>query len=104
MKKILLLLGKIVLVIMALIGVMLAGVGYVNWTAERKAKAFCDGIAMGSDISLVLEKAKTEKVFIDDSPPYNFYFFGFVFDKAVCEVSVDANRKVVSKVSEMEYD
>jgi hypothetical protein len=104
MKKILLLLGQIALVIVALIGVMLAGVGYVNWAAEKRAKVFCDGIAMGSDISLVLEKAKTQKVFLDDSPPYNFYFFGFVFDKAVCEVSVDANRKVVSKVSEMEYD
>jgi hypothetical protein len=74
MKRTLLLLGKLALVTVALIGVMLAGVGYVNSAAERKAKAFCDDIAMGSDISLVLEKAKTQKVFLDDSPPYNLLF------------------------------
>lgn len=104
MRKIALLFGKISLVIVALFGVMVACVGYVNWAAERKAKAFCDDIAVGSDISLALDKAKKQEVFHDDSPPYNFYFFGVVFDKAVCEVTVDANRKVVSKVSEMEYD
>jgi hypothetical protein len=103
-KKIVLLFGKVALVIVALLGAMVACVSYMNWAAERKAKAFCDGIAVGSDIALVLERAKQQEVFHDDSPPYNFYFFGFVFDKAVCEVSVDANRKVISKVSEMEYD
>jgi hypothetical protein len=104
MKRILLLLGKIALVIVALFGVMVACVSYVNWAAERKAKAFCDDIAIGSDISQALEKAKKRDVFHDDTPPYNFYFFGVVFDKAVCEVSVDANRKVISKASNMEYD
>jgi hypothetical protein len=104
MKKILLLLGKIALVIVALFGAMVACVSYVNWAAERKAKAFCDDIPVGSDISLAIEKAKIHDVFHSDSPPYNFYFFGVVFDKAVCEVSVDSNRKVISKISEMEYD
>jgi hypothetical protein len=31
-------------------------------------------------------------------------FPGLVFDNAVCEVSIDRNRKVTAKYSEMEYD
>jgi len=99
-----LLVGKVALGIVVAFAAMVACVSYVNWAAERKAKAFCDNIAVGSDISLALEKAKKQEIFHSDFPPYNFYFWGVVFDKAVCEVSVDANRKVVSKVAEMEYD
>jgi len=35
---------------------------------------------------------------------YTFYFSGFIFDKAVCEVAVDKQGKVISKKTEMEYD
>jgi hypothetical protein len=104
LKKMVLLVGKLTLGIVAALGAMVACVSYINWSAERKATKFCDEIEIGSDVSLAIEKAKQKKIFHSDFPPYNFYFWGIVFDKAVCEVSVDHNRKVTAKHSEMEYD
>lgn len=104
MKKIILLFGKIAVVSVAMFGLLLACLFYPNWSAEREAKAFCDEIAIGSDVSLAVERAKEKRIFFGDFQGYTFYFPGLVFDKAVCEVSVDANRKVISKASIMEYD
>jgi hypothetical protein len=98
------LIGKVAVVIVAVLGTPVACVYYLNWSAERKAKAFCDDVAIGSDISLAIEKAKDKKLLYGDYQGYTFYFPGMVFDKAVCEVSIDPSRKVTSKHSEMEYD
>jgi hypothetical protein len=77
---------------------------YLNWHVERRAREFCDEIAIGSDISTATARAKERKVFWGSAGGYTFYFPGFAFDKAVCAVSVDQGGKVVSKHSEMEYD
>jgi len=89
MKKLVFLFGKVAFVIAAALGAIVACVGYLNWSAERKAKAFCDDIAVGSDISLAIEKAKDKKLLYGDSRGYTFYFPGLVFDEAVCEESID---------------
>ena len=104
LKKAVLLVGKVALGIVVAFAAMVACVSYINWSAERKATKFCADIAIGSDISDATKKIKDKTLYYGDSQGYTFYFWGVVFDKAVCEVSVDANRKVVSKVSEMEYD
>jgi hypothetical protein len=72
--------------------------------AERRAHEFCDAIAIGSDISTAVAKAKAEDVFWGSVQGYTFYFPATLFDKAVCEVTVDREGKVVSKEAEMEYD
>ena len=103
-KKIVFLVGKVALGLAVAFGAMVACVFYIDWAAERKAKIFCEEIAIGSDISDALGKVKDKKDFYGDSQQYTFYFWGLVFDKAVCEVSVDSERKVTAKHSEMEYD
>ena len=103
-KKVVFAVGKVVLVIVVVLGAMVAGVFYVNWAAERNARKFCDAIAIGSDISIATQKVKDKSLYYGDSQGYTFYFWGVVFDKAVCEVSIDQNRKVTAKHSEMEYD
>jgi hypothetical protein len=104
LKKPVFVLFKIAAVLLACYGALIGGVWYVNWLAERRARAFCDEVAIGSDIFPILDNAKRQKIDYSDFPPYTFYFFGMVFDKAVCTVEIDSNRKVTSKNTEMEYD
>lgn len=72
--------------------------------AERKAHAFCGAIAVGSDISIAVARAKDEGVFWGSKQGYTFYFPATPFDKAVCEVTVDQEGKVATKGTEMEFD
>ena len=90
--------------IVAVVGTAVACTAYLDWSAERQAKAFCNDVPIGSDISLAVERAKDKKLLYGDYRRYTFYFPGMVFDKAVCEIWIDPNRKVTSKHSEMEYD
>jgi hypothetical protein len=90
-------------------GVIAGGVAYLNWSAERRARAFCEEIALGSDVSLAVANAKGRKILQGSNPvgsvtEYSFYFPGTMFDKAVCRAEVDRNEKVVSKGADMEYD
>ena len=103
-KKLVFLLGEIAFIIVAALGAILACISYPNWSAEGEAREFCEKSDIGSDISLATERAKDKKLLYGDSRGCTFYFPGLVFDKAVCEVSVDSNRKVTAKHSEMEYD
>jgi hypothetical protein len=102
-RKIVYTILAIVSIPVVLIAALFALVIYINWSAERKAAAFCNDIAIGSEIALAVDKAKRQKVFYGTGSDYTFYFFGFVFDKAVCTVSV-TDGKATSKASEMEYD
>ena len=102
--KVVLLVGKVALGIVIALGAIVAPISYLNWSAERNARKFCDAIAIDSDISVATQKVKDKKLYYGDSQGYTFYFWGMVFDKAVCEVSLDQNRKVTAKHSEMEYD
>jgi hypothetical protein len=77
---------------------------YLNWSAEKKANAFCADIVIGSDISLATQKANRLGISFGSYKGYTFYFPGTMFTKAICSVSVDQAGKVVSKAYEMEYD
>jgi hypothetical protein len=104
-RKILYTILAIVSIPVILLAALFAYVTYVNWSSERRATAFCGEIEIGSDVSRVVDKAKSRSIFYgSDANSYTFYFFGFVFDKAVCDVSVTADGKVKSKAAEMEYD
>jgi hypothetical protein len=103
-KKFVFLVGKVALGLLDAFGAMVACVFYINWSAERNARKLCDAIEIGSDISVATQKVKDKRLDYGDSQGYTFYFWGMVFDKAVCEVSIDQNRKVTAKHSEMEYD
>lgn len=88
----------------AIVVVFVGCVAYVNWSAEKRAREFCSRIPVGSDISSATSKANDGKILWGSASGYTFYFSGFIFDKAVCEVSVDKAGKVISKNTEMEYD
>ena len=88
------------------LGAMVSCVIYIDWSAERKARAFCDEIAVGSDISTAIEKSKSENILHGPHEGsykgYTFYFPGVVFSKAGCEVAVNQDGKVTAKGSSME--
>jgi hypothetical protein len=93
--------------IIAIPGILITLCWYVNWAAERDARAFCDEIELGEDISIAIKKAGLKKILDGkwaDPPNHTFYFPGMIFDKAVCEVSVNNKGRVVSKASQMEWD
>ncbi len=74
--------------------------------AEAKARAFCEAIAIGSEISAAIAKANAAGVIWKGVDGYAFYFPATPLDKAVCEVSVSNDGRVVSKKSQIEgaYD
>ncbi len=72
--------------------------------AEMKAHAFCDAIAIGSDISTTVSRAKAAGIFFGTAGGYSFYFPATMFDKAVCEVTVNHDGRVISKGAVMEFD
>lgn len=90
--------------VVAVVAAIVGGVAYVNWSAEKRAHEFCDLIAVGSDISAATSRADKGGILWGSKAGYTFYFSGFIFDKAVCEASVDSEGKVISKKAEMEYD
>ena len=101
----------VILLPFAAIGALAA---YANWHAERATREFCDETPIGSDISAAATRAEKKHLLWaggrhnagvgETVSPYTFYFFGFVMDKAVCEVSISREGKVRSKHSEMELD
>jgi hypothetical protein len=99
---------RIVLVLGVCLVAIVACIAYVDWSAQRRARAFCDGIAIGSDVATAIAEAKSEGIL--EGPhegTYSgrtFYFSGVVFSKAVCEVSVGQDGKVANKGSRMERD
>lgn len=122
MKRIIYTLIKLVVAIALLLGGMASCNYYLAWSAERKAQAFCDSIAPGSDISLAIARVDDEsgykkvdggKVsalhygfpeegFADYS--HTFLFPAFGFDKAYCDVTLTKDGKVVSKNSYFQAD
>jgi hypothetical protein len=95
--------GAIVLAVEAVSSIAL----WANWTADRNARAFCEQTAIGSNISKATARADRNKIMWGRSEPrssYTFYFFGFVMDKAVCDVSADSKGTVKSRNAEFESD
>ena len=90
-------LGLVVVIIL----VIVIGI-YSNHRAVFAAKHFCDQIALGSDLSLSVQLAKASGIrYIE--PLHQFYFQGWVFNAAICSVTVNGN-KVSSKRVEMRGD
>jgi hypothetical protein len=87
---------------------MLAGLAYgvpagMNWNAEQKARAFCDGVKRGADVAAMaanFDKSAGEQHILhyeaDDASSHTFLFEGFIFDKAACRVVMDKDHKAVS--------
>jgi hypothetical protein len=103
-KNLLKSLGIIGAFIVCVCGAIVGCIYYLNWSAEKKASAFCAEIDLGSDIALATMKANQLGIRYGSYKGYTFYFPGMMFDKAICSVSVDQAGKVVSKASEMEHD
>ena len=105
-KKILRALGFIVLFLGLAIGALIGFAFYFNHAAEKSARDFCAGIAIGSDINDAVSRAEREGIrrrVLDDKAAYDFVFQGWVFNAGVCHAAV-ANGKVVSVNSQMEGD
>lgn len=96
--------SRIMLALSLCAACFVAALFFPNWAAERRAREFCGEISIGSDISAVTAKANDRKIFWGKNGGYTFYFPGMIFDKAVCEVSVGRDGKVISRISEMEND
>ena len=75
-----------------------------NWIAEMRARAFCNKIRIGSNISDATSRADRENVLWHSGKVYMFLFPGAMFDSAACVVAVPPGGKVASKFTEMEYD
>lgn len=95
---------KVILSVCALLAVVVGLVFYLDWSAARKARAFCDEVDLGTPISLAVAKAKDKNILQGTEQGYTFYFPGSMFNKAVCRVSEDTDHDVIAKHSEMERD
>jgi hypothetical protein len=96
--------STIMLVVILCCGAFAGCIAYANWSAERGARGFCGETPIGSDISAATARANDRKILWGPHGGYTFYFPGFIFDKATCEIWVDRNGKVISKSAAMEYD
>lgn len=102
---------KIVLFVILILSIFPAIVSYSNWSAENEAKALCDDIEIGLNVSPVITKFEkkigkknTLHYEFDEGNGHRFLFPGFMFDKAQCTVQLNKNGKIISKYSEMLYD
>ena len=76
-----------------------AGV-FMNDRAERRAAAFCDGVAPGSPVADAIERATLQEIrhyTLRETPGEVFLFPGWVFNMAECRVDVQGG--VVTKKS-----
>jgi hypothetical protein len=103
-KKLLKIIAATMAIVIVGCAALFAFVFYGNWSAERKARAFCDAIPIGSAISAAIATAEKEKVLWGKGRFYTFFFPGSFFDKAVCEVEVDKYGKAVKKGATIEHD
>jgi hypothetical protein len=93
------------LVVILVLAVTTGSILYSIHSAERRAHLFCENVAVDSDVSASVGRAKKEGILYGSNGGYDFYFPTMTgFDKAVCSVSVDNNGKVTSKRWAMEYD
>jgi hypothetical protein len=86
---------------------LVGSVAYTNWSAERKARAFCAATQPGSDIHAAIARADEMKVYHSGdvaSGSQSFMFPGYFVDTAYCDVTVDGQGRVVSTHAEMLYD
>ena len=103
--------------IVCLPGVLVGGVSYANWAAERHANTFCDSIEVGAEISPIVARfeaasgrydskktGKENPFHYGDANGHDFRFAGFMFDKAYCSVALDKSGKVIRKTAYMQYD
>jgi hypothetical protein len=94
----------VAITVVGCLGLVVAYSWHVNARAERRAREFCDSIPIGSDILTATARASQMKINWGAYRGYTFYFSGVIFDKAVCEVAINKDGKVVSRQAQMEYD
>ena len=87
-KRLLIFLG---IPVFFVVGILVLG-SSVNSLANRRARIFCDSVAVDDPVMDVLARAKHENIIHINSLPetkYIFIFNGFVFGHATCVVVVD---------------
>ncbi len=99
LRRLLVTMAKVLLGFSALIVLIIAFGIYSNQRAIKAAEHFCDQIALGSDLSQSMQAARTSGIrYIE--PLHQFHFQGWLFNAAVCALTVEGN-KVLSKRVEM---
>jgi hypothetical protein len=121
-KRIARTLVKSAIILICVPGILLGYIWYANAAAEMNARVFCDGIPVGSSITSEIAKFEKDigyrqepggKVsvrhygfpqegFSTDS--HTFLFYGFMSDRAYCDVSLSADGKITARNSFMQYD
>lgn len=94
--------AKLILGLLALMVLAIAFGLYANHRASNAAEHFCGQIALGSNLAESVELARSEGVRYIESL-HQFYFQGWMFNAALCIVTVEDN-KVMSKRVEMRGD
>ena len=102
LRKLIAIIVKLFIGIAALITVAMAIGLYSNHRALKAAEHFCGQIALGSNLSKSVELAKSEGIRYIESL-HQFYFQGWVFNAALCIVTVEED-KIISKQVEMRSD
>jgi hypothetical protein len=102
LRKLLKVTAKLFLGLSVIFALVIAIGMYSNHRALKAAEHFCDQIALGSDITQIVQTADASGIrYIE--PLRQFYFQGWVFNAAICEVKVE-NNKISSKRVEMRGD
>lgn len=102
---------KILLAMVIVLGLIMAIPEFMNRRAEASAQAFCTELKPGSEIAWAVARFETAEGGRDsmhyagaDGKSHSFVFPGFVFDRAYCEVELDANGKVKAVQAVFRYD
>lgn len=93
----------VVLGLAGLAGLVFGVPAGINWSAEKKAGAFCESIKRGTDVTALaanFQKNAGEQHIVqyeaEDASSHTFLFEGFLLDRAACRVTMDGGHKAVS--------
>jgi hypothetical protein len=95
MKKLLRIVGLLIAVPVALLGIAVAAALYLNDRAEREAGALCTSIEVGSTQAqaVTLGRARGGR-HSQAGSEHRFFFQGWVFNGAQCVVQIQAGKVV----------
>lgn len=86
----------------------MCAVMYPNWLAERKARTFCEEVAIGLNINDAIKKMNQMEqpyhYWWEDRSGYSFIFRGLFVEYAYCNVELDKDGNVLKKEAKMVYN
>lgn len=82
---------------------------YIDWSADRDSKAFCESVPIGSDVAAAIERfedrdARSKWMHYDFEGGHSFRFPIMMTDAAYCDVTVNSKGRVVDKNAFVLYD